>query len=108
MSKGTYEKLTVKEAPRRKRRSVSRMEALPQWQLMREDLEKHKMTPNEVRQITVTPEDRDKYRIQSRRTMTRFVAKYLQDSQMPYRVNSFNRDGVVFIQVLHSRKRKKK
>jgi hypothetical protein len=102
MATGTYQKLKAGEAPRRKRRSVSRMEALPQWKLMRDDLEKHKMTPNEVRQITVTPDDRRKHRIQSRRTMVRAVANFIAEHNLPYRIVSFNRDGDDYVQVRYT------
>jgi len=78
------------------------MDALPQWNLMRDDLDKHKMTPNEVRQITVTAEDKQKYHIKSRRTMVRAVTNYIAEHNLPYRVVSFNRDGYDFVQVRYT------
>ncbi len=99
MPSGAFQKLKASEAPRRKRRSSSRMDVLPQWKLMREQLEKQKMTPNEVWQLTVTAEDKQKYRVQSRRTMVRVVANYIAEQNLPYRVVSFTRDGYDFVQV---------
>ncbi|SRR6266498_2523868 len=102
MATGTYQKLKASEAPRRKRRSGSRMDTLPQWKLMREDLSEHKMVPKEVWQITVTPEDKQKYHIKSRRTMVRAVASYIAEHNLPYRVVSFNRDGDDYVQVRYT------
>jgi hypothetical protein len=104
MASGTFEKLKASEAPRRKRRSSSRMDKLPQWKLMRDYLSKHKMVPKEVLQISVTAEDKQKYGIQSRRTMIRAVTNYIAEQELPYRVHSFNLDGTDFVQVRHDRK----
>lgn len=102
MAKGTFEKLKASEAPRRKRRSSSRMDAVPQWKLMVEHMGKHKLVPNEVWQITVTPEDKQKYGIKSRRTSVRAVAGYIAEHKLPYRVSSFTSGGDDVIQVRHA------
>lgn len=107
MATGTFEKLKASEAPRRKRRASSRMDTLPQWKLMRDDLTKLKMKPGEVWQISVTLEDKQKYGIQSRRTMARFANKFLKEHKLPYRVVSFTRDGDDYVQVRHTPARKK-
>jgi len=107
MATGTFEKLKASEAPKRQRKSGSRMDALPQWKLMKADLGKTKLTPKEVWQITVTPEDKKRYGIKSRRTMIRAVTNFLTENNLPYRVVSFTRDGDDYVQVCNIPSRKK-
>jgi hypothetical protein len=87
-----FKKIQVKEAPKRRRNAVPRFETTREWKWMRAELEKG-LRPTEALQVILTDEDRKKYRITNRRTVTRFVQKYLAAHNLPYVVKSLRLDG---------------
>ncbi len=93
-----YTKITAKDVTKRSRLSVSRFEKTEEWRLMQADIDKG-LKANEALQVVLTDEDKRKYRIKNRRTVARFVRKYLEQGNLPYIVKSFHRDdmGDVFI-----------
>lgn len=92
-----FRKIKATEAPRRKRASVSRFEVTAEWKQMRAALDKG-LTPNEALEVILTPEDKKKYDIKNRRTVTRFIKKYLRAHGLKYALHSFNRElGDYFI-----------
>lgn len=96
-----YSKVHAKDAPRRKRLSFSRFEMTEEWRLMRGDIDKG-LKPQEALQVSLTDEDKKKYKITNRRTVARFVKKYLASRKLPYTVKSFHRDDRDFIIVFHA------
>lgn len=95
-----YTKVSTKDVPKRRRLSTPRFEKTEEWQLMRADIDKG-LKPNEALQVSLTEEDKKKYKIKNRRTVARFVKKYLASRKLPYTVKSFHRDDRDFIIVFH-------
>jgi hypothetical protein len=85
-----YKKIKLSEAPKRPRKGVSRFEATEEWRLMKADIDKG-LKPGEALQVVFTDRDKEKYDIKSRRTIARFVKKYLASHDFPYTVKSFER-----------------
>jgi hypothetical protein len=50
------------------------------------------LKPNEALEIVLTEEDKAKLRISNRRTVARFIQKYLVEHKLPYTMKSFRRD----------------
>lgn len=93
-----YAKVNEAALPKRGRKSESKFEATPEWRRMRADLEKG-LRKSEALQITLTDEDYARVGIQNRRTVTRFVQKYLDKAGLDYRVKSFHAHDLDFIVV---------
>jgi hypothetical protein len=99
-----YKKIKAADAPKRRRLSVSRFEKTEDWQLMKADLDKG-LKPNEALEIILTDEDKKRYRLEHRRTVTRFIKKYLQTHKLPYTLKSFGRDSGDYFLVMYVPKR---
>lgn len=100
-----YKKLKPGESKPTKRHPVTpRFEKTKEWGLMRADLEKG-LKPGEALQIILTDEDKAKYRIKNRRTVGRFVQKFLAAHKLPYTVKTFRRDegDYILVQYLQAR-----
>ena len=87
-----YKKIHVSEIPKRPRKAVSRLERTEEWRLMKADLDKG-LKANEALQLIVTVEDKKKYGIKNRRSIVRFLQKYLTEHMLPYSLKSFQRDN---------------
>lgn len=57
------------------------------------------LKPTEALEVVLTPEDKKNYRISNRRTVARFIQKYLLDHKLPYQLKSFHRDSADFFLV---------
>jgi hypothetical protein len=86
-----YKKIRASDIPKRPRKAVSRLEKTEEWQLMKADLEKG-LKANEAMQLILTEEDKKKYGIKNRRSIVRFLQKYLTEHNLPYSLKSFQRD----------------
>jgi|SRR5579872_1159165 len=86
-----YKKITATDVTKRSRLSVSRFEKTEEWRLMRADIEKG-LRADEALQVVLTDEEKKRYKIRNRRTVARFVRKYLEQRNLPYIVKSFHRD----------------
>jgi hypothetical protein len=93
-----YTKVKENDVPKRGRKSESRFEKTPEWAAMRKDLARG-LKAKEALQVVLTEEDKLKYNLQNRRTVARFIKKYLEENGLDYRVDSFQRDGVDYIVV---------
>jgi hypothetical protein len=60
---------------------------------MRADLENGLMA-DEALQVVLTEKDKERYKIKNRRTVARFVRKYIESKKLPYVVKSFHRDDM--------------
>lgn len=96
----SYQKIRASAFPKRPRKGVSRFESTPEWRMMKADIAKG-LKPGEGLQVIFTDEDKAKYDIKSRRTIARFIKKYLVARDLPYTVTSFERreSGDFFILV---------
>jgi|SRR5215467_415675 len=88
-----YKKITVTDLPKRTRIRASRFEKTEEWRMMRADIEKG-LKANDALQLVMTDEDKMTHKIKNRRTVVRFVRKYLKDRNLPYVVKSFHRDDM--------------
>ena len=89
-----YKRLKAhEEKPKRSRKAVSRFETTAEWRMMKADIDKG-LKPQEALQVVLTKEDKAKYNIQARRSIARFIQKYLAGANLPYKVTSWeNRDS---------------
>lgn len=98
-----YKKIRASEIPKRPRNAVSRLEKTEEWKLMKADLDKG-LKPNEAMQLILTDEDKQKYGIKNRRSVARFLQKYLADHKLPYTLKSFHRDSNDFFLIQNTRR----
>jgi len=96
-----YKKVNESQIPKRRRTSVSRFENTEEWRLMKADID-NGLKPGEALQIVLTDDDKVKYKIKNRRTVVRFVQKYLDSKGLKYGIKSFRRDIGDFIVVQHT------
>jgi len=101
-----YKKITRSDVPKRPRKAVSRFERTPEWRMMRADIEKG-LKPSEALQVIFSEQDKEKYNIHNRRSIARFIQKYLRTRKLPYTVKSFERreTGDFIILVQHTARR---
>lgn len=69
---------------------------------MKADLDKG-LKPNEALQVVLTDDDKKRYGINNRRSVVRFLQKYLTDHKLTYTVKSFRRDVGDFFVIQHPR-----
>jgi len=94
-----FRKIKASEAPKRRRKVVSRFESTQEWQLMKDALDKG-LKLGEALEVVLTPADKKKHNLEHRRTVARFIQKYVRSLGMPYKVKSFDRDlGTYFLVV---------
>jgi hypothetical protein len=98
-----YKKIPVSEIPKQSRAKLSRFERTSEWKMMRADLEKG-LNSKEALQLVVTDEEKAKYGIQNRRTIARFLQKYLADHKLPYVLKSFRREQGDFFFIQNARR----
>jgi hypothetical protein len=87
-----YKKIEASEVPKRRRLATSRFELSPEWKLMKADFDKG-LKPGSVMMVTLNEDDKAKLGIRNRRTIARFVQKYLAAHKLPYRVKSYRSDA---------------
>lgn len=88
-----YSKIKRSQLPKRTRKSESRFEKTADWRKMKADIDAG-LKPQEALQVVLTDEDKRKFGITNRRTIARFVKKYIKDKGLRYSVKSFHREGV--------------
>jgi hypothetical protein len=87
-----YKKIHAAEIPKRPRKAVSRFERTDEWRLMKADLDKG-VKAHEALQVILTGADKQKYGIKNRRSVVRFLQKYLKQHKLPYSLKSFEHDS---------------
>jgi hypothetical protein len=95
-----YKKMSAEQLPKRTRKAESRFEKTQEWTLMKADLDRG-LSPQEAAQIGLTPEDKARYKITHRRTIARFVKKYIASKGLRYTIKSFQRGGVDYVAVIN-------
>lgn len=93
-------RLKIGEGPKRQRIQPSRFESTPHWREMKKALAAG-IGESEYIQIQLTPEEQAEYKLKHRRTIARFLKKYVQDNSLRYSVNSFNNGGDVYFRILN-------
>jgi hypothetical protein len=96
-----FRKIKASEVPRRRRKAVSRFELTQEWKLMKAALDKG-LKPQEALEVVLTPDDKKKYNLEHRRTVTRFIQKYVRSLNLPYSVKSFERESGTFFLVMYA------
>lgn len=97
-----FRKIKTDELPKRRRKVASLFEATPEWRLMKEALDAG-LKPQEALEVVLTPADKKKYGLEHRRTVTRFIQKYVRSLKMPYTVKSFERESGTYFLVMHDK-----
>ncbi len=59
------------------------------------------LKPQEALEVVLTPADKKKYGLEHRRTVTRFIQKYVKALGQPYTVKSFERDMGTYFLVMY-------
>jgi hypothetical protein len=92
-------KTTLAKAAKLTRVRIPRFEKTDEWRQMRAALEKG-LKPSEALSVYFAEADMLKYRITNRRTVARYVKKYLAAHKLPYKIKSFqSRAGGFHVQV---------
>lgn len=91
-----YKKVKAEDLPKRDRRGESRFERTPEWANLKADIDKG-LKPKDALVVGLTDADKERYGIQNRRTIARFVQKYLAENDIPYRVKSQRKDEMDLI-----------
>ena len=93
-----FRKVSAKSAPKRSRVSSSKFEKTNDWMLMQVALQKG-FKFGEALELVLTDADKQRCGIRNRRTVARFIKKYLETNNLPYNLKSFHRDdmGDVFL-----------
>lgn len=99
----SYKKIKAASVPKRTRKVTPRFETTEEWRMMKADLDRG-LKPGEALQVVFTERDKEEYDIRSRRTIARFVKKYLLSKDLPHTVKSFERreSGDFYIIVEHA------
>lgn len=90
------------EIPKRKRQSVPRFQLTPEWAQMKSKLDRG-LNPEEQILVTLTEEEKAKYRIKDRKTIMRFIRRYLRQNNFKYNFKTFNRDGADWFVIYEDR-----
>jgi hypothetical protein len=91
-----YTKVKANQVPKRARKSESRFEKTPEWQAMKADMDRG-LKAREALMVSLTQADKEELGITNRRTIARFVQKYLTAKGLPYVVRSFHRDDYDYV-----------
>ncbi len=84
-----YVKTTLDKAVKRTRVRIPRFEKTEEWKALKRDLDRG-LKPGTVLQIRFGPEEMKKYRITNRRTVARYLQKYITEHKLPYEVLSWS------------------
>jgi hypothetical protein len=87
-----FKKTKIEDAPRAQRPRESKFERTKDWQLLKQGIDAG-LKPGEALSVIFTDEDKQRMGIESRRTLARFVQKYLAERELPYTLRSFTRKG---------------
>lgn len=91
-----YSKVKENQVPKRERYQPSRFEATPEWAAMKADLDKG-LKPKETAKLELTEGDYARIGVSSKKTIYRFLLKYVKDNGLPYKVKSRQSQGRDFI-----------
>lgn len=86
------------EVPKRERKTESKFERTEEWKRMKTCLDKGWKAKQSL-QLTMTPEDMERFGLINRRSIVRFIQKYLEANGLEYTVKSFHRDDLDFVVV---------
>jgi hypothetical protein len=97
-----FRKIKTTDLPKRRRKVASKFEATQEWKLMKAALDAG-LRPQEALEVVLTPADKKKYGLEHRRTVTRFIQKYVRSLGLPYSVKSFERELGTYFLVMHDK-----
>jgi hypothetical protein len=93
-----YTKINISLAAKKQHVVIPRFARTAEWEMMKTDLDKG-LRRQEVLQLSLSDEDKVKYGLKSRRTIARFIRKYLRSKNLSYVVKSFRRDSKDYVLV---------
>lgn len=89
--------------PKRERKSEARLERAHEWRLLKADIDKADLKVNEYLELALSDADKEKYGIINRRSIARFIKKYLLSKGLnKYSVKSFRRENKDFFIVSYT------
>ena len=88
----------ISQVPKRGRKAESGFERTEDWRVMKSRIDKG-LKPGAAVWATLTEDDKEQMGIMNRRTIARFVQKYLASVGKEYTVKAFHRDDMDFIVV---------
>jgi hypothetical protein len=83
-----FKLIHASDVPRRPRKAGSRFENTNEWKFAKAKLDKG-LAPTEAIAIMLSDDDKANYGLKNRRTIARFIVKYLADHELPYTLKSF-------------------
>ena len=87
----SYRRITAQAVAKRRRLQPSRFESTEEWRFLRADIDAG-IPPDQALEVILTEADKEKFKIRNRRTVSRFVQKYITSNNLPYTLRSFHRD----------------
>jgi hypothetical protein len=86
--------------PKRTRSQPSRFESTKEWKQLKAAIDSE-LTPGEFVAVILTEEQKKEIGIAHRRTIARFIKKYVRARTLPYSIKSFTQDGMDHYYVTH-------
>jgi hypothetical protein len=86
---------------KRSRRKPSKFETTEHWEQLKGTMHRGSIKPGETEMIAWTIADKKKYRITDRRTIARFLQRYIDKHKLPYRSGILTEEGVEYVTVAH-------
>ncbi len=99
----SFTRTTIAKAPKLTRRRIPRFEKTKEWGMLRDALEQG-LKPTEAVDVFFSEAEMRKYRITNRRTVARYVAKYIAANKLPYTIKSFGETTGFHVQVYRPQK----
>jgi hypothetical protein len=93
-----YKKIAESKIPKVTRNRPFRFESTPEWRMMWADIQKG-IPQGKALQISLTDEDKKKYRLAWRKTIWRFVKMKVEAAGLPYEVTSYRAEDMDHIVV---------
>ncbi len=98
-----FKLIHASDVPRRPRKAGSRFENTNEWKFAKAKLDKG-LAPTEAIGISLSDDDKVNYGLKNRRTIARFIVKYLSDHELPYTLKSFSEGTTDFFFINSPRK----
>jgi hypothetical protein len=93
-----YKKIPESKLPRITRNRAFRFESTQEWKMLWADVQKG-IQAGRALQISLTDDDKLKYRVKNRKTVWRFVKMKIEAAGLPYEVTSYRAEDMDHIVV---------
>jgi hypothetical protein len=102
-----YKKISETKLPRVTRNRAFRFESTQEWRLLWADVQKG-IPEGKALQISLTDDDKLKYRVKNRKTVWRFVKMKIEEAGLPYDVTSYRAEDMDHIVVRNAEAKAKR